>query len=274
MVAWPTVEVSVAAAMNAIKGEANTVNRRRHWDVAARRVAVRQQREPGRRSTPCRRPCARRCPTSGAWMRVKARLHADDQSMPTPQDRRRPRLVGSRGAAARSPRRHDVGRGDRRRPIGVQRVQPGARRARRPGARRALDRCAPRRRQVGRRVLHAVRRRSLARAAELVGLGRVGADDGPRTRPRLSQHDAGRSHVAAAAAPDGARRDRQHLLRDAGRRGRPRPPRGHRSPGAARHRPPGHEPGRRRHPLPVPVRDRGLRPTPAAHAQRRPSCAR
>ena len=32
MVAWPKVEVSVAAAMNAIKGEANTVNRRRHWD--------------------------------------------------------------------------------------------------------------------------------------------------------------------------------------------------------------------------------------------------
>ena len=29
--AWPTVEVPVAAAMNAIKGEANTVNRRRHW---------------------------------------------------------------------------------------------------------------------------------------------------------------------------------------------------------------------------------------------------
>jgi oligoendopeptidase F len=30
--AWPTIEVSVAAAMNAIKGEANSVNRRRHWD--------------------------------------------------------------------------------------------------------------------------------------------------------------------------------------------------------------------------------------------------
>lgn len=30
-VAWPTVEVPVAAAMNAIKGEANAVNRRRNW---------------------------------------------------------------------------------------------------------------------------------------------------------------------------------------------------------------------------------------------------
>ena len=30
--AWPTIEVPVAAAMNAIKGEANAINRRRHWD--------------------------------------------------------------------------------------------------------------------------------------------------------------------------------------------------------------------------------------------------
>ena len=44
--AWPTVEVPVAAAMNAIKGEANTVNRRRHWEFAARRLALREQREP------------------------------------------------------------------------------------------------------------------------------------------------------------------------------------------------------------------------------------
>ena len=32
LVAWPSIEVPVAAAMNAIKGEANTVNRRRHWE--------------------------------------------------------------------------------------------------------------------------------------------------------------------------------------------------------------------------------------------------
>ena len=32
MVAWPRIATSVAAALNAIKGEANTVNNRRHWD--------------------------------------------------------------------------------------------------------------------------------------------------------------------------------------------------------------------------------------------------
>jgi len=32
MRAWPTVAVACAAALNAVKGEANTVNRRRHWD--------------------------------------------------------------------------------------------------------------------------------------------------------------------------------------------------------------------------------------------------
>lgn len=32
MDAWPRVATACAAAMNAIKGEANTVNRRRHWD--------------------------------------------------------------------------------------------------------------------------------------------------------------------------------------------------------------------------------------------------
>ncbi|MFM8968938.1 MAG: hypothetical protein ACKOI3_01605 [Actinomycetota bacterium] len=31
MRAWPTIGVPCAAAMNAIKGEANTVNRRREW---------------------------------------------------------------------------------------------------------------------------------------------------------------------------------------------------------------------------------------------------
>ena len=30
--AWPTVELSVAAAMNAIKGESNSINPRRYWD--------------------------------------------------------------------------------------------------------------------------------------------------------------------------------------------------------------------------------------------------
>ena len=32
LTAWPTIELPVASAMNAIKGEANTVNRRRNWE--------------------------------------------------------------------------------------------------------------------------------------------------------------------------------------------------------------------------------------------------
>ena len=91
---------------------------------------------------------------------------------------------------------------------------------------RALDErwidAAPRDGKARRRVLHAVRRRPLARAAQLVGPRRLGPDDGPRARPRLPQHHARRPHAAAAAAADGARRDGEHLLRDARRRGRPR----------------------------------------------------
>jgi oligoendopeptidase F len=33
MAAWPTIATSIGAALNAIKGEANVLNRRRHWDT-------------------------------------------------------------------------------------------------------------------------------------------------------------------------------------------------------------------------------------------------
>ena len=46
MAAWPTIAVPVAAAMNAIKGEANVRQPSPRLAVAARRVAVRQQRQP------------------------------------------------------------------------------------------------------------------------------------------------------------------------------------------------------------------------------------
>jgi oligoendopeptidase F len=84
MVAWPKIELSVAAAMNAIKGESNTVNRRRHWQSpldaslfanSVSRATFDAMQSAVRASLPDFR----------AWMRVKARLHADDQSMPTPE---------------------------------------------------------------------------------------------------------------------------------------------------------------------------------------------
>ena len=167
MVAWPKVEVSVAAAMNAIKGEANTVNRRRHWDApldaslfanSVSRATFDAMQAAVRASLPDFR----------AWMKVKARVARRRPVDADPGDRCRARLVGPRRSAPGRPRGHDVGRGHRRRQVGVRRVQPGARRPRRPGTRRALDRRAARRRQVGRGILHAVRRRPLARAAELV----------------------------------------------------------------------------------------------------------
>ena len=76
--------------------------------------------------------------------------------------------------------------------------------------------------------------------------------------------------AAAAPAPDGAGRDGEHLLRDArgggGARGRDRR---RRAPGPARRRPPGSRPGGRRHPQPLPVRDRGVLPAAPPDLERR-----
>ena len=44
--AWDTVAVPLAAALNAFKGEANTLNRRRGWERLARPGPVHQQRRP------------------------------------------------------------------------------------------------------------------------------------------------------------------------------------------------------------------------------------
>ena len=163
------------------------------------------------RSRRCRPRSRRRFPTSGVGCGCKAstaRLRGWPQVVgpvaPLPQGR----LGGLVG------RRHRVGAHS------VRHLQPRAGRARRPCPRPALDRRQPARRQDRRGVLHAVRRRPLARAAELGGLDRLGPDHGPRARPRLPQHDARRPHAAPEATADGARRDGQHLLRDARRRGR------------------------------------------------------
>ena len=75
--AWPTVEVPVAAAMNAIKGEANAVNRRRRWETPldaslyANSVS-RPTFEAMQSAVDAALPDFRR------WMRVKAELHGHD----------------------------------------------------------------------------------------------------------------------------------------------------------------------------------------------------
>jgi len=74
MAAWPSIEVPVAAAMNAIKGEANIVNRRRHWEspldasLFANSVS-RRTFEAMQSAVVDSLPDLRR------WMRAKATLH-------------------------------------------------------------------------------------------------------------------------------------------------------------------------------------------------------
>jgi oligoendopeptidase F len=74
MAAWPTIATPIAAAINAIKGEASVVNRRRHWDVPldaslyANNVS-RATFEAMKSAIDAALPDFRR------WMRRKARLH-------------------------------------------------------------------------------------------------------------------------------------------------------------------------------------------------------
>jgi oligoendopeptidase F len=73
MIAWPTVELAVAAAMNAIKGEANTVNRRRHWqsplDASLFANSVSRATFDAMQAA-----VAASLPHFRRWMQVKARL--------------------------------------------------------------------------------------------------------------------------------------------------------------------------------------------------------
>jgi oligoendopeptidase F len=79
--AWPTVATPVAAAMNAIKGEASAVNRRRGWSSAldaslfANSVS-RATFDAMQSAVVASLPDLRR------WMRTKARLHGHDGGLP------------------------------------------------------------------------------------------------------------------------------------------------------------------------------------------------
>ena len=81
MEAWPRVATACAAAMNAIKGEANTVNRRRAWDspldasLYANSVS-RATFDAMQSAIVAALPDFRR------WMRVKASLHGHDGALP------------------------------------------------------------------------------------------------------------------------------------------------------------------------------------------------
>jgi oligoendopeptidase F len=81
MEAWPRVSVAVAASMNAIKGEANAVNRRRHWDspldasLYANSVS-RATFDAMQSAVVASLPDLRR------WMRAKAALHGHEGALP------------------------------------------------------------------------------------------------------------------------------------------------------------------------------------------------
>ncbi len=74
MIAWPTVELPVASAMNAIKGEANTVNRRRQWpsplDASLFANSVSRATFDAMQAA-----VVASLPDFRRWMRVKAGLH-------------------------------------------------------------------------------------------------------------------------------------------------------------------------------------------------------
>ncbi len=81
MIAWPTIATPVAAAMNAIKGESNTINRRRHWESPldaslfannVRRVTFDAMQQAVTDALPDFR----------RWMRAKARLHGHAGGLP------------------------------------------------------------------------------------------------------------------------------------------------------------------------------------------------
>ncbi len=79
--AWPTVAVACAAALNAVKGEATAVNRRRGWanpldaSLFANNVS---------RTTfeAMQAACDAALPALRGWMRVKARLHGHSGALP------------------------------------------------------------------------------------------------------------------------------------------------------------------------------------------------
>ncbi len=81
LAAWPSVATPVAAAMNAIKGEANTINRRRHWDdpldasLFANSVS-RPTFDAMQEAVTAALPDFRR------WMRAKAGLHGHPAGLP------------------------------------------------------------------------------------------------------------------------------------------------------------------------------------------------
>lgn len=81
LVAWPTVAIPAAAALNAIKGEANTVNRRRSWPTPL--DASLFANSVGRPTFDAMQAAVTESlPDFRRWMRAKAALHGHGAALP------------------------------------------------------------------------------------------------------------------------------------------------------------------------------------------------
>ena len=80
MRAWPHVAVACAAAMNSIKGEANTVNKRRHWKAPIDASLYSNSVSPATFSA-MQSAIIDSLPDFRRWMRVKAQLHGDTNGL-------------------------------------------------------------------------------------------------------------------------------------------------------------------------------------------------
>ena len=79
--AWPTVAVTCAAAMNAVKGEANIVNSRRGWDSPIE-ASLFSNNVSRATFDAMQSAVSASLPDFHRWMRVKARLHGHTGGMP------------------------------------------------------------------------------------------------------------------------------------------------------------------------------------------------
>ena len=80
MRAWPQVAVACAAAMNSIKGEANTVNKRRQWKAPIDASLYSNSVSPATFSA-MQSAINDSLPDFRRWMRVKAQLHGDKNGL-------------------------------------------------------------------------------------------------------------------------------------------------------------------------------------------------
>ena len=231
-----------AAAMNAVKGEANIVNRRRGWDspldasLFANNVS-RPTFDAMQAAVDASLPDFRR------WMRTKARLHGHAGALP---------WYDLFAPLPFAPRVDLVDRRARDRPRRVRVVQPAARRARRPRHQRAVDR-RRRRATASGAARSACRSSTTARWCSSTGA----AASTRRRRPRTSSATRTTTRNspiarrcsgtcrwrwprprASSARRWSSRKGSQHLD-------------GRRPAGAARRQPARRRPDGRRHPQPV-----------------------